>query len=48
MPFAEWDEIFATGVEEFDEQHRRMIQILNLIYSYYQRRLDKKMIEQVL
>lgn len=47
MPFAEWDEIFETGIEEFDLQHKKMIQILNLIYIYYQRRLDKKMIEEV-
>jgi len=47
MPFVDWDEIFETGVEEFDLQHKKMLQILNLIYSYYQRRLDKTMIEQV-
>ncbi len=40
MPSAELDEIFLNGVEEFDLQHKKMMQFLNLIYNYYQRRLE--------
>ena len=33
----EWDESFASGVEEIDEQHQWLFRLVNDAYAYWQR-----------
>ena len=35
MPFVEWDESFNTGIREFDEHHRYLVNLLNKTYDDY-------------
>ena len=33
MAFLDWDEEYSVGVEEIDEQHKRLFQLLNEFYD---------------
>lgn len=33
MPFIEWNEQFATGIQEFDDDHKHLVRLLNKAYD---------------
>ncbi|QJB54947.1 bacteriohemerythrin [Pseudodesulfovibrio sp. zrk46] len=43
MTLMEWDESMAVGVEELDEQHRILIDLLNAAYEAVQRHDEHRM-----
>lgn len=35
MPIIEWQENFSTGIEEFDNHHRHLVELLNITYDSF-------------
>lgn len=35
MPFIEWEQSFAVGVETFDEHHKQLVSLINQLYDDY-------------
>ena len=35
MPFAQWDETFSVGLEQFDSQHRQLIELINRLHDAF-------------
>ncbi len=33
MAFIEWSEKFLTGVKEADEQHKKLVEVINELYN---------------
>ncbi|MDD3311480.1 bacteriohemerythrin [Pseudodesulfovibrio sp.] len=47
MPLITWDEIMSVGVEELDDQHRRLIDLINDAYEALQSHDEHRMVELV-
>ncbi len=49
MPLVEWkDEKYSVGVEEMDEQHRNMVEIINKMHSAMKEGKGNEKIEEIL
>ncbi|WP_272700085.1 bacteriohemerythrin [Desulfovibrio sp. Fe33] len=47
MPLIQWDETMAVGMEELDEQHMELIDLINEVYEAIQRH-DEPMMSRIL
>ena len=47
MPLMNWDEIMSVGVEEIDDQHRRLIDLINEAYEALQKHDEHRMSELI-
>jgi len=47
MPLMNWDEIMSVGVEELDDQHKRLIELINEAYEALQRHDEHRMVELI-
>jgi len=41
MPVMEWDDSFALGINQFDEHHKHLIDLLNMAFDGFTCRLDR-------
>ncbi|MDD5527607.1 MAG: bacteriohemerythrin [Patescibacteria group bacterium] len=49
MPIIKWEENFSVGVKEIDDQHKRIIEILNRIYKMISdNQIENSAVEQIL
>lgn len=48
MPFLEWTEKLATGVTEMDEQHKKLLNIINDLYDAMKQGKGKEVIDKVI
>jgi hemerythrin-like metal-binding protein len=48
MPLTEWDDRYILGIEEIDEHHRKLIELLNKAYNLILYSTDKGEIETIL
>ncbi|MEN3046748.1 MAG: bacteriohemerythrin [Candidatus Hydrothermales bacterium] len=48
MSFIKWDEKFAIGIREIDEQHKKFFEILNELHSAMWQGKGKEIIDKVL
>ncbi len=46
--FVEWDESFSVGVKEIDEQHKKLISILNTLYHAMSRGKGKEILTHII
>ena len=42
-----WDDNFNTGLAKVDEQHRRLVELLNLLAGYVAYRADAPLLKEV-
>ncbi len=47
MPKLEWDEIFSTGIERFDNQHKVLFGFLNVLRANTVGKRDKDVVNEV-
>ncbi|MBI5636691.1 MAG: hemerythrin family protein [Nitrospinae bacterium] len=47
MPKLEWDEIFSTGIERFDSQHKVLFGFLNVLRANALGKRDKEVVNEV-
>ena len=48
MSWIEWNDALSVGVEEIDKQHKKLIEILNLLYDSIQEGKEKLVIEKII
>ncbi|MBQ1657740.1 MAG: hemerythrin domain-containing protein, partial [Rhodocyclaceae bacterium] len=48
MEALQWNEVLATGIEEIDDQHKRLLEILNQLRVAAERRERKEATAEVL
>jgi len=48
MPFMEWDDTFELGIVEFDEHHKHLVNLLNIIFDGFTCEASYEELEAVL
>ena len=48
MAFIKWQEEFLTGITKVDEQHRKLLDILNDVHFLLHTQLDKEKIKEII
>ncbi len=48
MPFMEWSEKLVTGVKECDEQHKKLVSLVNELYDAMKQGKGKEVIDKAL
>lgn len=48
MPIVTWCDDFSVNVEKIDEQHKKMLELVNNLHSSVENRIDKQELEQLL
>jgi len=47
MPLIQWDETMSVGMDELDDQHRELIDLINEVYEAIQRHDEPRMVSLV-
>jgi len=48
MPFMEWNDKLLTGVKECDEQHKKLVNLINELYEAMKQGKGKEIIDKIL
>lgn len=48
MAFIEWSEKFLTGVKEADEQHRKLVELINELYKAMKQGKGREVLDKIL
>lgn len=48
MAFIEWSEKFLTGVKEADEQHRKLVELINELYEAMKQGKGREVLDKIL
>lgn len=48
MAFIEWSEKFLTGVKEADEQHKKLVEVVNELYEAMKQGKGKEVLDKIL
>ncbi len=48
MPLVYWNDNLSVKIDSMDEQHKKLVAILNELYDFHEQRKSKQVIEKTL